>query len=750
MSTPPDQLQKITFIQDDVPPLQTGVYSLTATQTVQDQPTVQFPAAKSNFVVQGERFAFGADEIQSVFPPPLANGEFDGCLPHVVFNTRTLPWQRALRNDDKNEEYEGYSWLAVLLFNDNQLLQTTSTSGNTSATQVVLNKVTAKDLIPAGNAITVIESPVTGTGTLAANILSYDIAPLNPTLNPMGYGETPDDPTTVIDIPIAIFNQVAPTTSDVQYLAHIREVDTSDGVDDVITVQQLAVVVGNRVPGLNTPSHAFLVSLENLADYLPNDDGTPSSFITSGIDTVRLITYKYWAFTANDMDEVLEKLLANLNTPPAGQPTINTLQLPITGDAPTTAQVDQALSDQAAGNLTDSDATTLVQNALLMGYVPFNHHLRHGGETVSWYRGPLAPYPIETTITVPISGPDAANAYNPQTGLFDVSYGAAWQLGQLLALQNSGLANSLYQWKQSIQQQQAVATEQLLLEDLLQAAEIFESILQPRADSVSTIVPGLPDTITDWFGGLLTLNGIPFNYLVPDERLLPPESLRFFYLDLNWIDALVDGAFSIGRATTGEANADAALFSMVRKTARAAMLTQRPNRTTAATTASIGPVTGFLIRSQAVSGWPNLRMKGFSDDTQTNEIQKLRLATLANDVRLCLFNGAVQMVVIEEPPEQLHMGLEGAAGNYSTTLREVSGDNPGQQYSDSHNEPVLCGLSMRSDQQTLQVADAATTLKTTLMNAPYSQTFPNGFTSAEFALEMNKGVVMVEYQRSTS
>ena len=42
------------------------------------------------------------------------------------------------------------------------------------------------------------------------------------------------------------------------------------------------------------------------------------------------------------------------------------------------------------------------------------------------------------------TGPDAASAYDPQTGLFDVSYGAAWQLGQLLALQNSGLANQLY------------------------------------------------------------------------------------------------------------------------------------------------------------------------------------------------------------------------------------------------------------------------------------------------------------------
>ena len=52
-----------------------------------------------------------------------------------------------------------------------------------------------------------------------------------------------------------------------------------------------------------------------------------------------------------------------------------------------------------------------------------------------------------------------------------------------------------------------------------------------------------------WFANLAMLEGVPFNYLVPDERMLPPESIRFFHVDQDWIDALIDGAFSIGRAT---------------------------------------------------------------------------------------------------------------------------------------------------------------------------------------------------------
>lgn len=762
MSTSSDKQKQVTFIQDDVPPLQTGLYTLTATQVVPNQQPGTFQAT-SNFIVQGERFAFQPDDIQSVFPPALASGEFDGDLPHVVFNKRTLPWEREFKAND--ESYEGYSWLAVLLFNDDEVAQTQG-DGNgkgDDSSLVVMRQVTAKYLVPVGTTITVIESTVTGTGTLPATILSYG----NETLNPMGYGETPDDPCTVIDIPIALFNQIAPTTTDAQYLAHIREVDTSDGTDSDATSQQVAVVVGNRIPQVNTPSHVFLVSLENMADYLPNDDGTPSSSIPEGTVSVRLLTYQNWTFTANNLDQKLEDLLEHLNTPPPGQEQLTTLQLPITGNAPTSAQVNQALADQAAEQLTDADATVLVQNALMMGYVPLNHHLRHSGQTVSWYRGPLVPYPVATTITIPISGPDAANNYNPETGLFDISYGAAWQLGQLLALQNTGLANSLYQWKQGIQQQQAVATEQALLESLLQDTIMFESFLAPRRAALAqrTSVPGLPQDIADWFGGLATLQGIPFNYLAPNEGMLPQESLRFFYLDFNWIDALIDGAFSIGRSTTGKATADAELVPSVRQASRRFMRLQRSQVATATTTGAgcddtnpTGQVTGILMRSQAISGWPNLRFKGYGDLEGTNEICKLRLSTLAADVVLCLFDGPIEMLVIEEPPEQLHMGVEAGStsGTYSTpTLRAANG----QEYqSDPKGTPTPCDstgtkavvcIPLRGDGQTLQIADTATAIQQKLAN-DFSFTFPNGFTSAEFALEMNKGVVMVKYTQKAS
>src|SRR6185503_15442254 len=55
----------------------------------------------------------------------------------------------------------------------------------------------------------------------------------------------------------------------------------------------------------------------------------------------------------------------------------------------------------------------------------------------------------------------------------------------------------------------------------------------------------IADDLVEWIARLVLLYPVPFHYLIPHQSLLPPESLRFFHLDDNWVDALVDGAFSI-------------------------------------------------------------------------------------------------------------------------------------------------------------------------------------------------------------
>ena len=58
------------------------------------------------------------------------------------------------------------------------------------------------------------------------------------------------------------------------------------------------------------------------------------------------------------------------------------------------------------------------------------------------------------------------------------------------------------------------------------------------------------------YGGRNLDGSNPFHYLVPDERILPAESIRLFQVDPIWIECLVDGAFSIGRVSQSDQKHD--------------------------------------------------------------------------------------------------------------------------------------------------------------------------------------------------
>lgn len=709
----------VTFIESDRPPLEAGEYTLTVVQEVDvPSPGGTFTATR-RFAVAGERFAIDPSEIHGVFPPDLANGEYTGALPQVVFARRTLPWERTSIVGDPSAP-----WLAVLLFDDGE--------------SPVSAQAKALDLVADGTPITVAGSDATGTGALPPGHLSY------PTLGTLDWGESPDDACAVIDLPVALFSAVIPSRADLKLTVAIREVDGLSTPDaSAAVVSQYAVVMGNRVAKAAVTSHAFLVSLEHMGDYLPGDDGQPSAAIPAGTTYVRLVTFRHWTFTANTLDETFTGLIEHLD--------IAGLCRGLPGPTPTADQVTAALGRQATGTLTAGDAAVLVANALGLGYLPFPHHLRGGGQTVSWYRGPLVPYPVAGELDVPISCPDGANRYDPQTGMFDVSYGAAWQLGQLLAVHDGGFANALYTWKRAVGRSQAVAAEHDVLQAALQGEETaFSSFLARRSARVAAAAADPtqpPPVVVDWLARLRLLHGVPFQYLVPDPGMLPPESLRVFHVDSAWVDALVDGAFSIGRSTTGDLAADAVGRAAVADAARLASRALRLNPRPATDHANEAQrVTGFVLRSQAVSGWPRIGTQGFADVEGSKEIPLLRLARLSGQVLVALFDGVVEMVTLHEPPEQLHSGVElHSGGGFTTTLRTLSGAHPGRQLvTDSHGNPATAVVPARPDGQTLALAAAATSIVDTL-NAGYGQAVTR-FTSAEFALQMVKGVARVEFR----
>lgn len=182
--------------------------------------------------------------------------------------------------------------------------------------------------------------------------------------------------------------------------------------------------------------------------------------------------------------------------------------------------------------------------------------------------------------------------------------------------------------------------------------------------------PELPDALVNWLAQLTLLYGMPIEYMVADSRLLPVESVRFFYTDRNWLDRMVDGALSVGVLSSKEAVFNEAFFEDIyaqidtRQAELRAILKDKP---IPVKMESGGVITGMLFRSQVVSSWPGVEVMAYKKDKDGNEVRlnTLRMDLLSNNLLFCLFggvegkvDGVPDLVEIIEPGEGLHFGVE--------------------------------------------------------------------------------------------
>lgn len=176
----------------------------------------------------------------------------------------------------------------------------------------------------------------------------------------------------------------------------------------------------------------------------------------------------------------------------------------------------------------------------------------------------------------------------------------------------------------------------------------------------------LPDVMQQWLGQIALLYGVPFHQLVIDERMLPRESIRFFFIDHNWLDAMIDGVFSIGVHSSRNSSLVQLLVKAIREVTDTQMMLVRSRLRKVAPSQTIevgGTKTGLLMRSAVVSGWPGLEVKAYETisgvpPAGSNPLKLLRLDRLAPDVLLCLFDGVPARVEFNEPSEGLHFGVE--------------------------------------------------------------------------------------------
>lgn len=233
-----------------------------------------------------------------------------------------------------------------------------------------------------------------------------------------------------------------------------------------------------------------------------------------------------------------------------------------------------------------------------------------------------------------------------------------------------------------------LVSSQIALDAVWKAIDVVDSTTgtQPQPPQEQGL---LPDGARSWLAALRLLSSVPFQHIVADERLLPAESARFFYVDRAWTDALIQGALSVGAIT----DADRALLQKVYPAIRDDLdEAERLVRLTGGEgeAGKADALSGMLLRSRAVSGWPGIHVNAYraevsdtSAQSDPSRLHLMRLEQLAPSVLLAIFDGVPEVVHVDEPRHGVQFGVDETGGStpgnwsYTLTLRRnvaVNGD----------------------------------------------------------------------------
>jgi hypothetical protein len=602
----------MTFYDHYHAPLPAGSYRFVLQQTV----SLEGDAARhyyhdQRFEVLAPRYSIDPDEIQAYFPPSGGVADYKSILPHLVLLTRNLPWERMLSSQRE-------PWLALLVLSEQDIA-----NGH-----VVFKTGTVADLAlhrPDDLQVDDSDIPDWWRMDVDGNVL----------LPRFTRTEDANTPIRLLDLDLDLFLKLCPSRKELPLLAHIRKVDTADKVPlEMVANGEFSVLVANRFPPLGSNT-VYLISLEGWHELFdaPTGKVQPAS-------RVRLIALGSWSFI-ND---------------PNGHDTFGGLM--------------QQLKNHSAVfgvALPGSSGESYVDNALKRGYVPLDYKPLDSTPTIAWYRGPLTPLVRQRLDQPAFERADAALIFDDRKGIMDVSYASAWELGRLLALTSPSFAKGLRLFVDRHHNATAFAKE--IETFLVQHRSSFKDPSSIPTQAVREQI-SIADELVEWIARLVLLYPVPFHYLVPHQTLLPPESLRFFHLDDNWVNALVDGALSIAvRNLADERAARDDLQSALSKIVyqhRLRLQGQQPEGNPSERYMKI-PKSGFLLRSSLVSGWPGVEVTATTSGTQDETFPKiLRLDQISDGVLFCLARGSVEEVTFREPREGITFGV-GTDGKVTAT-----------------------------------------------------------------------------------
>lgn len=619
---------EVQLIDNFTPGLTDDEYEIELTQAL-TAPGAQIKKVTRRFSVKGPRFALDPSDIHSYFPPKGAGGQFDRTLPQIMLTKRLLPWERRIPGVKEG----GAPWLALLVFQPGELLDFQA-EGEPHDPESATKQAIAN-----------------GAQTLSVQALLSAQNVRAPRLARKPSGEELAMRCQAIRISGETFSRLVPTAKELLSLAHVRKVNTGDkaplGMKDEGC---FSVVVANRFPAPGAGADGarnvvHLVSLEGFGDLIDGD--APKAPAQA---QVQLVSLASWTFSC--VEEPAQTFAGLVH------------DLAYDGASPRAADALLLGAEHPAG------------------YVELAHHAPTGEVGKAKYRGPLTPSVVQPSQK---SGPFKTAAEAARQGDAandaDLSLAAAWQMGRSLALADEAFALALMRVRKKARSKlETTAARGTATEKFAELARLFEGGMAQRVRDVSRVErlrPSMPErrasaaairpaeslralaadasfhqhltaelnedsdalAVARWLGRLQILVGVPFVHLVPDARMLPAGSIRFFYVDPNWVGALTDGALSIGLGTGQDVLIHPVIASGVGQMA-----------------VVVAPLlSGLLLRSPVVSGFRGLQVTGTRGGAR---VAPLRIDHLGPDVLLCLFNGVPDKVTLTRPQEGIELGVD--------------------------------------------------------------------------------------------
>ncbi|KAK3336421.1 hypothetical protein B0T19DRAFT_396174 [Cercophora scortea] len=669
------------------PSLEGGEYVVATTQTLtttNNTPVVKI--GEQEFTVMTPKYKVPDNALKSIYPP-LGYGAPVETLPHIVFNDPYLPWERDASSLIKPSSVYRVPWLALLTFTADELrLPAQDLAGEGS----IFENIQAKPEQPLEqdpNLAVLVDlasipklahcvTPITDTSSSDTDATAANLIFLKPTLftelfrnNTAGGSD-----------------QTYPDLSRYGFLSHSQRINTagmaeasaSDNAYYSLTVSHRVGALAQKGP---TTVFVHLVSLEGVeAMTLPIQDS---------IQYVALASLYSWSYTclppdSFDVKDLMRGLGETMGMLRGPQPSAKDIQ-----SNPDRQRVAKRIGDGCTltryRTQTGEITAAIYRGALTPVQVP--HPISPGWTFNSdcgmdlqilddelgivdityytaWQLGKttaIADQSFSTALTklrsqVHVIAMNRAKAKIMESlGVYRSRSDAVKDTPSILkglnVLQSVGDVpgaqdqDLLDRWKSTTQDPVDLSLDNHQLEaeytkKALEAAEELAQSADPDDDYIYNEMNHAKNSewqlVLSWVLDKMFLSTIPSNYLISDPSHLPPESLRFFHIDPNWMDAFVDGALSVGNHLENRFDkVRTAIKRLINNYLKSPLpVTSRPPQI---------PTYGFFMRSDIISHFPDLRVSAEYSPTRDNDPHYpsiLRQVNVADGVLMCLLDAS--------------------------------------------------------------------------------------------------------------